>query len=49
MLTLFWNLSAALNGYTRFYMPTNIAVDLLRTPRGLKRARLSPPRPTCSP
>ncbi len=38
MLTLFWNLSAALNGYMRFYMPTNIAIDLLRTPRGLKWA-----------
>lgn len=38
MLTLIWNLSAALNGYMRFYMPTNIAIDLLRTPRGLKWA-----------
>lgn len=35
MLTLLWNLSAALNGYLRFYMPTNRAVDWLRTPRGL--------------
>ena len=38
MLTLFWSLSAALNGYLRFYMPTNIAIDLLRTARGLKWA-----------
>ena len=38
MLSLFWNLSAALNGYLRFYMPTNRAVDWLRTPRGLKWA-----------
>lgn len=38
MLSLFWNLSTALNGYTRFYMPTNRAVDWLRTPRGLKWA-----------
>lgn len=38
MLSLFWNLSAALNGYMRFYMPTNRAVDWLRTPRGLKWA-----------
>lgn len=36
MLTLMWNLSAAVRGYMRFYMPTNIAIDLLRTPRGLK-------------
>lgn len=35
MLTLFWNLSAAIRGYLRFYMPTNRAVDWLRTPRGL--------------
>jgi len=33
-----WNLSTAIRGYLRFYMPTNIAIDLLRTPRGLKWA-----------
>ncbi len=38
MLSLFWNLSAALNGYMRFYMPTNRAVEWLRTPRGVKWA-----------
>jgi hypothetical protein len=38
MFSLFWNLSAALNGYMRFYMPTNRAVDWLRTPRGLEWA-----------
>ncbi|MGH8826122.1 MAG: hypothetical protein ACRDVZ_00715 [Jiangellaceae bacterium] len=38
MFALIWHLSAALNGYMRFYMPTNIAIDLLRTPRGLKWA-----------
>jgi hypothetical protein len=38
MLTLMWNLSAAIRGILRFYMPTNIAIDLLRTPRGLKWA-----------
>ncbi len=38
MFSLFWNFSAALNGYLRFYMPTNRAVDWLRTPRGLKWA-----------
>lgn len=38
MFALFWNLSAALNGYMRFYMPTNRAVDYLRSPRGLKWA-----------
>lgn len=38
MFSLLWNLSAALRGYLRFYMPTNRAVDWLRTPRGLKWA-----------
>jgi hypothetical protein len=38
MFSLFWNLSAALNGYMRFYMPTNRALDWLRTPRGVKWA-----------
>lgn len=38
MFTLLWNLSTALRGYLRFYMPTNRAIDWLRTPRGLKWA-----------
>lgn len=38
MLTALWNLSAAIRGYLRFYMPTNRAVDWLRSPRGLKWA-----------
>jgi len=38
MFSLFWNLSAALNGYLRFYMPTNRAIDWLCTSRGLKWA-----------
>ena len=38
MLTIVWNLSAAIRGYLRFYMPTNRAIDWLRTPRGLKWA-----------
>ena len=38
MLTLFWSLSAALNGHLRLYLPTNIAIDRLRTPRGLRWA-----------
>lgn len=38
MLTMLWNLSAAIRGYLRFYMPTNRAIDWLRTPRGLKLA-----------
>lgn len=38
MFSLLWNLSAALNGYMRFYMPTNRAIVWLRTPRGLKWA-----------
>ena len=40
MLSLLWNLSAAIRGYLRFYMPTNRAVDCLRSPRGLKWAVL---------
>lgn len=36
MLTLMWNISAAIRGHMRFYMPTNFAIDLLRTPRGLR-------------
>ena len=38
MLTALWKLSAAIRGYLRFYMPTNRAVDRLRSPRGLKWA-----------
>jgi hypothetical protein len=38
MLSLLWNLSSAIRGYLRFYMPTNRAVDWLRSPRGLKWA-----------
>jgi hypothetical protein len=38
MLGLLWTLSAAIRGYLRFYMPTNRAVDWLRSPRGLKWA-----------
>lgn len=38
MLTPLWYLSAAIRGYLRFYMPTNRAVDWLRSPRGLKWA-----------
>lgn len=32
MLTLIWNISAAIHNYTRFYMPTNVAIGLLRSP-----------------
>jgi hypothetical protein len=38
MLGLLWNLSAAIRGYLRFYMPTNRALDWLRSPRGLSWA-----------
>jgi len=38
MLTMLWNLSAAIRGYLRFYMPTNRVVDWLRSPRGLNWA-----------
>lgn len=38
MLTALWHLSAAIRGYLRFYMPTNRAVDWLRSATGLKWA-----------
>lgn len=38
MLGLLWNISAAIRGYLRFYMPTNRALDWLRAPHGLKWA-----------
>lgn len=38
MLTLCIHLAAAIRGYMAFYMPTNRAVDWLRSPRGLKWA-----------
>ena len=38
MLAMLWNVSASLRGYLRFYMPTNRAVDWLRTPSGMKWA-----------
>lgn len=34
MFTLLWNLSTALRGYLRYYMPTNRVIDWLRTPGG---------------
>ena len=38
MLTMLWNLSAALRGYLRFYMPTNRLVDWLRSATGIRWA-----------
>lgn len=38
MLGLCIHLAAAVRGYMAFYMPTNRAVDWLRTPGGLKWA-----------
>ena len=38
MLNSLWNLSAAIRGYLRYYVPTNRALDWLRTPSGLKWA-----------
>ena len=38
MLTALWDLSSAIRGYLRFYMPTNRAVDWLRSASGLKWA-----------
>ncbi|MDE0802699.1 MAG: hypothetical protein OSA99_05170 [Acidimicrobiales bacterium] len=38
LTSLIWNLSAAIRSYLRRYMPTNIALDALRHPRGLRLA-----------
>ncbi len=38
MFVLLWNVSAAIRGYLRYYMPTDRALDWLRTPHGLKWA-----------
>lgn len=38
MLTSCIHLAAAIRGYMAFYMPTNRAIDWLRSPRGLKWA-----------
>ncbi|HET9501025.1 MAG TPA: hypothetical protein VFO98_12255 [Marmoricola sp.] len=38
MFTALWHFSAAIRGYLRFFMPTNRAVDWLRSPSGLKWA-----------
>lgn len=38
MFSLLWNLSAALRGYLRFYMPTNRALEALRTSSSLNWA-----------
>lgn len=34
MFGLLWTLSTAIRGYLHFYLPTNRAVDRLRTPQG---------------
>lgn len=38
MFAMMWNLSAAVRRYLRTYMPSNVAIDLLQTPRGIKWA-----------
>lgn len=38
MIALMWKLSRILRLYLHRYMPSNIAMDLLRTPRGLRWA-----------
>jgi hypothetical protein len=38
MISLVWSLSVAIRRYLCSYMPTNVAIDLLRTRRGLKWA-----------
>jgi hypothetical protein len=38
MIALMWNVSVAIRRYLRMYMPTNIAIALLRSRRGLKWA-----------
>lgn len=51
MIRLLWALSAHARYYLRRYMPTNIALDAIRTRRGLKwgTPRCSSPRRTSSP
>lgn len=38
MLVLLWHVSAGIRRYLRAYMPTNVLLDRLRTPRGLRWA-----------
>ena len=38
MIALTWNVSVAIRRYLRMYMPTSIAIDLLRSRSGLKWA-----------
>lgn len=38
MIILVWSISAAIQRYLRRYMPSNVALDALRHPRGLRRA-----------
>ena len=38
MIALMWSLSTVIWRYLRTYMPSNIAIDMLRTRRGLKWA-----------
>lgn len=38
MITLVWSISAAIHSYLRRYMPSNVALDALRHPRGLRWA-----------
>ena len=38
MIAFMWNVSVAIRRYLRMYMPTNIAITLLRSRRGLKWA-----------
>ena len=38
MIALMWNVSVAIRRYLGMYIPTSIAIDLLRTRRGLKWA-----------
>jgi len=38
MIALMWNVSVAIRRYLRMYMPTSIAIDLLRSRSGLKWA-----------
>lgn len=54
MIRLLWALSTRIRYYLRRYMPTNIALDAIRTRRGLlpqphrtRRPRLAPP--ACTP
>ena len=38
MIAVMWDASTAIRGYLRYYMPTNVVLEMLRTRRRLKWA-----------